>query len=158
MDERTHRAGEASFLGRLLREQRGTAAVEFAILLPVLCALILGMIDYGYFFFLNSTAVNAAREGARAGVVVTTTATAAQDVAVTVATNYLAAANIDVGTSCLNCATVSATYDDSDPDDETIEVTVTIDPFTPLTGFLPASAMPSRATHTSTMRGEGLLP
>jgi len=161
---RSHRAAEAGpplpgvrrsvrFAGRLLREQRGTAAVEFAILLPVLCALILGMIDYGYFFFLNSTVVNAAREGARAGVVITTNATDAENTAEAVATRYLAAANIGIG-GCLNCATVVATYDGSND----LQMTVTIDPFTPLTGFLPPSALPARATHTSVMHGEGLVP
>ena len=120
---------------------------------PVLCALILGMIDYGYYFFLNSTTVNAAREGARAGVVITTNATDAEDTAERVATSYLAAANIRIG-GCRNCATVTATY----RGDDNLEMTVTIDPFTPLTGFLPASALPRRATHTSVMRGEGLLP
>lgn len=142
-----------SLLGRLVREQRGVAAVEFAILLPVLCALILGMIDYGFFFFLNSTAVNAAREGARSGVVVTTGAADAEAAAEAVATTYLAAANIDVG-DCLNCAsTVDAVVVG-----DNLEMTVTIDPYTPLTGFLPASALPSRATHTSIMRVEGFTP
>ena len=81
-------------LRRFVREQRGAAAIEFAILLPVLCAILLGMIDYGYFFYLNSAIVNAAREGARAGVVITTDSDAARAEAETVARAYLTAANI----------------------------------------------------------------
>ena len=103
------------------------------------------------FFFLNSTVVNAAREGARNGVVVVTDSDDAIDTAESVATSYLAAAGISAG-GCVNCATVTASY--ADPN---LSVTVTID-YTPLTGFLPASAFPTQATHTSTMRAEGFLP
>lgn len=49
------------------KSERGAAAVEFAIVLPVLALFILGSIDWGYYFFVQQIAVNAAREGARAG-------------------------------------------------------------------------------------------
>lgn len=47
--------------------QRGAAVVEFAILLPVLLALLCGTIDWGYYFFTREIVVNASREGARTG-------------------------------------------------------------------------------------------
>lgn len=47
--------------------ERGAAAVEFAIVLPVLIAILCGTIDWGYYFFTREILVNAAREGARAG-------------------------------------------------------------------------------------------
>jgi Flp pilus assembly protein TadG len=47
--------------------ERGAAAVEFAILLPVLVAILLGTIDWGYYFFTREIVVNASREGARTG-------------------------------------------------------------------------------------------
>ena len=46
--------------------QRGVAAIEFGLLLPILCLLIFGLIDYGYWFMIDLAATNAAREGARA--------------------------------------------------------------------------------------------
>src|SRR5687767_1529350 len=49
------------------RRQRGAAAVEFALVLPLLMALVLGAIDFGYYFFVDQIVTNAAREGARAG-------------------------------------------------------------------------------------------
>lgn len=52
--------------------ERGASAVEFAIILPVLLILIGGLIDFGRLYFLNIVLTNAAREGSRAGVVVTT--------------------------------------------------------------------------------------
>jgi Flp pilus assembly protein TadG len=49
-----------------LRE-RGAAAVEFALVLPLLILLVLGGVDWGYYFFAGEIVGNAAREGARAG-------------------------------------------------------------------------------------------
>jgi Flp pilus assembly protein TadG len=47
--------------------ERGAAAVEFAVTVPVLLAIVFGTIDWGYYFFHREIVVNAAREGARAG-------------------------------------------------------------------------------------------
>jgi Flp pilus assembly protein TadG len=43
--------------------------VEFAIVLPVFLMLVLGAIDWGWFFVVQDAVSNAAREGARAAVV-----------------------------------------------------------------------------------------
>ena len=45
------------------RKDQGAAAVEFALILPVLVLLLFGTIQYGYFFF-QSTAVEAATRDA----------------------------------------------------------------------------------------------
>lgn len=47
--------------------RRGAAALEFALVLPLLALLVLGGLDWGYYFFAEQVVVNAAREGARAG-------------------------------------------------------------------------------------------
>jgi Flp pilus assembly protein TadG len=49
------------------RRDRGAAAVEFAIVLPVFLTIVLGGIDFGYYFFASEVVTNAAREGARVG-------------------------------------------------------------------------------------------
>lgn len=51
------------------RRERGAAAVEFAIVLPVLFLVIAGIVDFGRAFFTQIQLANAAREGARAAVV-----------------------------------------------------------------------------------------
>jgi hypothetical protein len=45
--------------------QRGAAIAEFAITLPIFLALVLGVIEYGHYFYVSVSANNAAREGAR---------------------------------------------------------------------------------------------
>jgi Flp pilus assembly protein TadG len=51
---------------RRRREDRGAAAVEFALLLPLLLLLIFGIIDFGRMLNAEITINEAAREGARA--------------------------------------------------------------------------------------------
>ena len=51
---------------RPFRDQRGAAAVEFALLLPLLMLILLGTIDFGRFGFAAITVTNAARHAASA--------------------------------------------------------------------------------------------
>ena len=53
----------------MARTERGASAVEFAIVLPVLFLVIAGIVDFGRYFFTQIQVTNAAREGARAAVV-----------------------------------------------------------------------------------------
>lgn len=50
-------------------DQTGGAAVEFAILLPVLIAILFGTIEFGLAFYSQEVITNASREGARVGIV-----------------------------------------------------------------------------------------
>jgi Flp pilus assembly protein TadG len=45
--------------------QEGAAAVEFAIVLPLLMLLTLGALDMGHMFYIDHLITNASREGAR---------------------------------------------------------------------------------------------
>ncbi|GAA1889756.1 hypothetical protein GCM10009715_39470 [Paeniglutamicibacter psychrophenolicus] len=47
-------------------DQRGASAVEFAIVLPLLLTLLLGIIEFGFLFNQQISLTQAAREGARA--------------------------------------------------------------------------------------------
>jgi hypothetical protein len=47
------------------RPDHGAAAVEFALVLPLLCVLLFGIMQFGYTFFEYNEVVAAAREGAR---------------------------------------------------------------------------------------------
>jgi Flp pilus assembly protein TadG len=53
---------------RLIKKPfKGQGLVEFAIVLPVFLILMLGIIEFGWFFFVYSTANQSAREAARYG-------------------------------------------------------------------------------------------
>ena len=52
-----------------IKDQSGVAAVEFAIVLPVLVILIFGMIEFSLLFYNKAMLTNACREGARSGIV-----------------------------------------------------------------------------------------
>jgi Flp pilus assembly protein TadG len=49
--------------------QKGGAAVEFALVLPILIALVLGIVEFSVALYDKAVITNASREGARAGIV-----------------------------------------------------------------------------------------
>ena len=56
-----------------LKDKKGQALVEFAIILPVLLLLIMGIMEFGMMLNSYLTIENASREGARLGIVGGTT-------------------------------------------------------------------------------------
>jgi Flp pilus assembly protein TadG len=54
-------------------EERGAAAVEFALVAPILFSLVFGIIGFGFVFAQELSLGNGARQGARYGVVVNRT-------------------------------------------------------------------------------------
>jgi Flp pilus assembly protein TadG len=64
-----NQADQAAETDQPERRQRGQALVEFTIILPVFFLLVAGMFDFGLGIYSDLTLVNAAREGARLGVI-----------------------------------------------------------------------------------------
>jgi Flp pilus assembly protein TadG len=56
-------------LFRRIRKEKGTTAVEFAAVLPIFLLLIFGIIDFGFYFFVEHTLQYATREGMRLALV-----------------------------------------------------------------------------------------
>lgn len=54
-------------LRKLTKSERGSTAVEFALILPILATLTFGMIDFGRMLWFQEILVNATRDGARQG-------------------------------------------------------------------------------------------
>jgi len=54
----------------IIKDQNGATAVEFALILPLLVLLLFGIIEFGLILYNKQIITNAAREGARYGVVV----------------------------------------------------------------------------------------
>jgi Flp pilus assembly protein TadG len=129
-----------------LRRQRGAAAVEFALVLPVFLLLVMGAIDWGWYFFIDQVITNSAREGARAGTVLAPppTSTWAQGLAAaqTASESFLSRANFEKKGVAATKTTVDGT--------DAIQVIVTY-PAGSLTGLL-SNVMPANAHATCVMR------
>lgn len=52
-----------------IKNQKGAAAVEFAIVFPLLLVLVFGIIEFSIMLYNKAMITNASREGARAGIV-----------------------------------------------------------------------------------------
>jgi len=130
-------------------EERGAAAVEFALVMTPLLLLALGGIDFGHYFYVREVVVNAAREGARAGAIVPNAISnpgAAEAAATTAAQAYLTSVGLTDAAAVGNCAPNPA------PPDPYVCVTVAY-PAASITGFL-SSIMPANATAQAVMRLE----
>jgi Flp pilus assembly protein TadG len=53
-----------------LKREEGAAAVEFALLLPLLMLILFGIIEFGLILYNQEVITNASREGARFGIVI----------------------------------------------------------------------------------------
>ena len=64
---------------RARRRREGQSLVEFAVTLPIFLLLLAGIVDFGLGLYSQMTVINAAREGARLGVVQPGDVTAIRD-------------------------------------------------------------------------------
>ena len=116
---------------KLLRE-RGAAAVEFALVLPLLLSVVGGTLDFGRLYYQQVVLSNAARDGARLAAMGTSVYPTS-----TVQARVVAAA------SPLAVATPAVTACSGSP----AQATVTVAPATPfdwtLLGFIPGLSTPS---------------
>jgi Flp pilus assembly protein TadG len=78
------------------RKRQGAAAVEFAVVAPLFFLLVIGMIEFGRAIMVQQVLTNAAREGARVGVLDSTTPT--HDQVVSTVTSYLSSAGVSGAT------------------------------------------------------------
>lgn len=115
------------------RHRRGGYAVEFALVLPVLLAVMATVIDYGWFFFQQTMAVHAVGEAARTAAMVEEGGAGTQ-VAVDLIAEHMATAGVDCGSGSVSC-TVEPDYSDSEGM-RVLRVDLSID-FAGLIGFVP---------------------
>jgi len=123
--------------------QGGGAAVEFAIVLPLFCAVLFGTIDYGWYFFQKFTLASAIRDGVRTGVTVAENSTPdSYSTAVTAAKVIL-----DAGALPSTSVTFTGSYGSANPT-RTLTVAGSYT-FKPLVGFVktPSAAI----TYSMTM-------
>jgi Flp pilus assembly protein TadG len=85
---------------RARRRGRGQSLVEFAVVLPVFLLLLAGICDFGLGLYSQMTIINAAREGARLGVVEPGNVAAIQNRVQGMAAG-LDASRLTISTTCL---------------------------------------------------------
>lgn len=90
-------------LRRLVRGQSGAEVIEFALTLPLLLLVVLGIIEFGFLFQEYEVVTNAAREGARIAVLPTYSATAGvtQTNVTTRINQYLTAAGLNTASATI---------------------------------------------------------
>jgi Flp pilus assembly protein TadG len=79
------------------RRERGAALIEFVLVAPLFLLILLGAIDWGWYFVVRETLVNATREGARVASVQDVPATQSRAAAIAAVRGYLT----NVGVSAL---------------------------------------------------------
>jgi Flp pilus assembly protein TadG len=82
-------------------QQRGAAVVEFALILPILLALLVGGIDMSLALYDKAVITNASREGARAGIVARNPPVSHQDI-LDVVNAYAKPALVSLGTPAVD--------------------------------------------------------
>jgi Flp pilus assembly protein TadG len=123
-----------------IRDNRGQSLVEFALVLPLLILILMGIIELGRLWETANILTSAAREGARVAAVTSPNARMVQ----TAAQNVLTAGNI-----------AGATVSISGPNSAR-EVTVTVQmTYVPITGNIIPGMGNIQLTRSTTMHWEG---
>ena len=118
--------------------ERGAAAVEFALVLPMLLTLVFGIIEFGRVYNIQTSITAAAREGARAMALDNNPVTAVTTAESAAAPYSVANAQVSVTTSNVPASTPLNTCPTSNTTNALVKVTVTY-PVTLLTGWFGTS-------------------
>ncbi|TJX14162.1 pilus assembly protein [Tissierella creatinini] len=84
-----------SRLFRLRKNEKGQSLVEFALVLPLLILIVVGIIEFGWLFNGKITLTSAAREGARVAAILKDETTATSAVNQTAALSGLTITDVD---------------------------------------------------------------
>lgn len=142
-------------MSRLMRvkNQNGVAAVEFALILPILVVLLIGIIEFSILLYDKAVLTNASREGARAGIV-SQSPRLGDDKIIEVVVDYCGKYLITFGDSETALKIPVVTRDgDNFGDDLTVSVTYEYS-FLALPNFITSIAGIKTLTATTVMRME----
>ncbi|MBI4788576.1 MAG: pilus assembly protein [Chloroflexi bacterium] len=123
---------------------RGQSLLEFALVLSVLMLLVMGLFDLGYAVFINNMLSEAAREGARAGII-----SANSDAAIR--------CRVDAAAPGLNPQVTIAPATRTFNNPITVTVTYLYHPMTPIVGNI-ASSLPLSSTSVMIVEGAQSSP
>ena len=134
-----------------LKNQKGVAAVEFALVLPILVMMAFGIIEFSLILYDKAVITNASREGARAGIVSQSPRVPDGEVT-TVVENYCKDYLVTFGTPNTPVTAIARTGN-SFGDDLTVAVTYSYG-FLVLPNFITGITGPLDLTATTVMRME----
>jgi Flp pilus assembly protein TadG len=138
-----------TFTGQALRKQSGLAAVEFALIAPLLFTLLFGIIEMGRVFFYMNTAAEATSIGARIAVVCNMDAAVIKNkmramLPILTSNNNIVISYLPAGCSTADCTSVTVSIAQGA---NKVPITTYI-PYVPLSISLPP--------YPTTLRREGL--
>lgn len=149
---------------KILFNRRGATLVEFALILPLLIILIFGIIEFGLIMYDQQVITNAAREGARYGIVMTDPLNDGDnrtpDLIMGVATNYASTHLITLGSAGGNFTSTAGAptpggYCDTLSSGTPLTVSVTYDyAFLVVRNFLPSLSPVIQLASTAVMNCE----
>lgn len=97
-------------LSALKKNEKGQSLVEFALVLPILLLLVLGMLEYGWMLNAKISVTGAAREGARASSVLgEDNISQAYTIASAAANKYMGIGTLDAGDVTVTVSSDSVT-------------------------------------------------
>jgi Flp pilus assembly protein TadG len=127
------------------RDEDGAAALEFALVLPILLTLVFAIISYGYMFSVRQALTQAAAEGARAAAVAASGQASTQ--ATAAVNSALSSLSMTCGSGGLTCTPTAATCGTA----ACMKVTVSFAyrANNPLPSLLPDALIPATLSFTS---------
>jgi len=130
--------------------ERGVAALELALILPMLVMLLLGLLDYGKYLFVSLNATEAAREGARklSQTAVGNCAQTAATTATTTAQGSSGAVKLFMAQVGLDTQTTVTVTCQTTPVNPTWLVQVQVD-YQPTIGYMTAKGLMPKGTGTT---------
>lgn len=137
------------------KTQSGQSAVEFALVLPLLLILLMGIMEFGLVLYDKAVITNAAREGARAGIVYLDPSNWKTDSDITTVVNNYCKAYLVTFSSNNPVIACQRTGTSPYTNNNTLTVTVTYNyGWLVLPGFITSLVNPLHLGATSTMKFE----
>jgi Flp pilus assembly protein TadG len=130
------------------KQQCGSATVEMAIVLPLLLVLVFGIVEFGVALYRQEVLTNASREGARAGIVLSTPPVTTAQIQ-SVVTNYLTSVGWNAALATVTATGAGGAFGSN------VTVTVTFNTsFSILSGLVPGILATKTLRAQTVMRHE----
>lgn len=133
-----------------LRQVKGQSLIEFALVLPLLLLILLGIMDFSLVMYNQAVITNAAREGARAGIVARTPRRTVSEIQ-GIADGYCTSHVVSFATSTPSTVVVGYLANPSSTDELTVSVTYLY------TWILPVSFLSPRGSGTLSLSSTAVM-